>query len=328
MDPLTHAVSGAVLARALPRKSLPPGQVLLLAGLAMLPDIDIVLSWFSDVAYLRYHRGITHSLLMLPLWVWLLRALLGQRTGLPTWLIAAAIALHIGLDVITSFGTMVFAPLSDWRASLDWVFIIDPCFTVCWLLPLLLGLILRRHARRMARLALILAACYLTLTFGAHRQALDIAQALAPEARAVAALPLPFSPLHWQLIVDEGAEYARAMLDLAPGWPDLGALFPARFHEQFLPALPTKQLQWQRFPKLRLPSETSGGARFYLWFARFPVTLRRDERGIEAGDLRFGIERDARRWPFRLRLHAGGARLIWREGRETPLSSEQRPVQK
>ncbi len=328
MDPLTHAVSGAALARALPGKPLPRRQVLLLVGLAMLPDIDIVLRGFSDLAYLRYHRGATHSLLMLPLWVWLLRALIGRRTGLPAWLIAAAIALHIGLDVITSFGTMVLAPFSDWRAALDWVFIIDPGFTACWALPLLAGLALRRHARRMARLALALAACYLVLTFAAHRQALEVARAHAPKARAVAALPLPFSPLHWQLIVDEGSRFERAMLDLAPGWPDLGALFPARFRQRFLPALPAGQLQWQRFPRLHLPPGADKDARFYLWFARFPVQLRQDSGGIEAGDLRFGIDRDARRWPFRLRLQAGHGRLIWRDNANNPLLPEQRPVQK
>jgi inner membrane protein len=57
--------------------------------------------------------------LLLPLWAlgaaWLLAKLVRAPGG---WralygLCAAAIALHIACDVITNFGTMVFAPLSD-----------------------------------------------------------------------------------------------------------------------------------------------------------------------------------------------------------------------
>lgn len=319
MDPLTHAVSGVALARALPRAPLPRRQVLWLAALAMLPDADIVLSWFSDAAYLRHHRGVTHSLLMLPLWTWLIHALPRKRkSALPPWLIAAAIGLHIGLDVITSFGTMILAPLSDWRAALDWVFIIDPAFTACWLLPLLAGLAMPRHARRAAQSSLALAGAWLLLTLAAHQAALDTARSHAPNA-AVAALPLPFSPLHWQLIVDRGDHFERAMLDLAPGWPDAGALFPARFRARFIPARPADDLHWQRFTRLGADASAPAGLDFYLWFARFPVVLNQQNGVTAAGDLRFGIARDARRWPFRLRLEGNQAWLIWRDGRKTLL---------
>ncbi|MDQ6965610.1 MAG: metal-dependent hydrolase [Mariprofundaceae bacterium] len=101
MDPLTHALSGSVLARALPGKPLPTRYVMLLVLLTMAPDADFVLHYISDTTYLQYHRGVTHSLLMLPLWTWLIYSLLPARrasfiahpTRLPAWLIAAAIAM-------------------------------------------------------------------------------------------------------------------------------------------------------------------------------------------------------------------------------------------
>jgi inner membrane protein len=32
------------------------------------PDLDFVIGFLGPVAYLQFHRGVTHSLLMLPLW--------------------------------------------------------------------------------------------------------------------------------------------------------------------------------------------------------------------------------------------------------------------
>ncbi|RMD64943.1 MAG: metal-dependent hydrolase, partial [Planctomycetota bacterium] len=74
MDPLTHALAGAALGRAAARP-LSGRPLALLVLLSLAPDADIVLSWISDVVYLKYHRGVTHSLLMLPLWIWLAHAL-------------------------------------------------------------------------------------------------------------------------------------------------------------------------------------------------------------------------------------------------------------
>jgi len=72
VDPLTHAISGAALARAFPKQPLPAKQVFFIILLTMAPDSDIVLRLISDPVYLQHHRGLTHSLLMLPLWSWLI----------------------------------------------------------------------------------------------------------------------------------------------------------------------------------------------------------------------------------------------------------------
>jgi inner membrane protein len=40
-----------------------------------------------------------------------------------------ALGAHIVGDLITGFGTIVFAPLSDWRAALGTTFIIDLWFS-------------------------------------------------------------------------------------------------------------------------------------------------------------------------------------------------------
>src|SRR5882762_8545420 len=139
MDTLTHALSGALLARATAPRDAPPRSIprRIAAGFfaCAAPDLDFVTGFAGPVAYLVNHRGVTHSLVLLPLWslgvAWLLAKLLRDPGG---WralygISALAIATHIAGDVITSYGTMVLAPLSDWRAGIGTTFIIDLWFT-------------------------------------------------------------------------------------------------------------------------------------------------------------------------------------------------------
>ena len=178
MDPLTHAISGAALARAFPTHPLPRKQFIFLVLLTMAPDADILLRVLSDTVYLQHHRGLTHSLLMIPLWGWLIFSLCSrQMKNQPVmpWLIGLALLLHISLDLITTFGTMILSPFSDWRASFDLVFIIDPLLSGCLLIPLLLGLKWRSHARKLAIFSLMLMCSYLGLTYSNQQQAIDLA---------------------------------------------------------------------------------------------------------------------------------------------------------
>ena len=118
MDPLTHALSGALLARAAAplSSSTHSGQIVLplrlqvAAGFAAaaFPDVDLVLRLIDTLTYLNWHQGPTHSLVLLPLWAWLLAWLFSWLTRkrfswklfmLPTCL---GIAIHIAGDLVTS----------------------------------------------------------------------------------------------------------------------------------------------------------------------------------------------------------------------------------
>lgn len=285
----------------------------------MAPDADYVLRLISDTAYLQYHRGVTHSILMLPLWAWLSLSLFRRsrrKHPLLPWLIALVIACHIVFDLITSFGTMIFAPLSDARLAWDLVFIIDPLFSATLAIPLAAGLWLQQRQRMCAAIALTGMGLYLLLTVYSHQQALEMTRARFPAAEAVHALPLPFSPFHWQLIASFPDHYQRAAVDMLPGFPGSSIVFTPSFAAPYLaPLREPARLQWQLLPSMqRLPGvDDLPEVVFYRWFARFPAIMREDASGLEIGDLRFG----AGLWPadpFRLHIDykpVPSSRLEW-----------------
>jgi inner membrane protein len=347
MDPLTHAISGAVLARAFPKHPLPRKQLIFLMLVTMMPDADVILRLFSDIVYLQHHRGLTHSLLMIPLWCWLVYSLsscrIKQQPMMP-WLIGGALLLHICLDLITSYGTMVLAPFSDWRASLDLVYIIDPLFTACLLLPLLLGLIWKQMKRWLASTGFILMLCYLGLAWINQQQAIELAKKAHPDANSYNALPLAFSPFNWQLIAVYPDYYARAAVTLRTQFSGTRSLFGAAFATSLISTRMTgpDDIFWQKLPAMHTLKEIDKlpGTAFYAWFARYPVLLKQDETFIKFGDLAFGGGAPGVRPTFQLYIDLKGnnrtdhttmtartaeeqrprAWLIWRKNRKSELT--------
>jgi membrane-bound metal-dependent hydrolase YbcI (DUF457 family) len=160
MDPLTHGITGALIAKAFftdryardaggEDKARVATWAMTLG--AILPDIDIFIGpiTHNDLAVIEVHRSVTHSILCLPIWAVLLAALMrwyarARGKESPSWGLLAAIcavglASHILLDVVTSFGTMVWSPWKYTRAAWDLVFIIDIALTGIVLLPQLLA---------------------------------------------------------------------------------------------------------------------------------------------------------------------------------------------
>jgi inner membrane protein len=102
---------------------------------AAFPDSDFIVRFIDPLTYLTTHRGITHSVTMLPLWAlglaFLLTLIVRRRYSWKAFVgvCALGISSHILGDVVTAFGTMIFAPFSTWRAQIPTTFIIDPYFT-------------------------------------------------------------------------------------------------------------------------------------------------------------------------------------------------------
>src|SRR5712692_4296160 len=132
---------------------------------AVFPDVDVIFGPIArnDLAVIELHRSITHSLLCLPVFAVVLAALTrwyARRRALesPSWvtlsgIYGVALASHILLDLVTSFGTMIWSPWKRARPAWDLVFIIDFALTAIVLLPQLVAWVYRQRERRFRRAA-------------------------------------------------------------------------------------------------------------------------------------------------------------------------------
>jgi inner membrane protein len=325
MDTLTHALSGALLARATaPRQpdetTLPLGRRVFLGFVAAaLPDLDFVMGQFGAVTYLLHHRGVTHSLIMLPLWAFALAwicALIWRRDR--SWrayfgVFALGIGIHIAGDWITSFGTMVLAPLSDLRVGIGTTFIIDLWFTAIIIAGLAAALVWR--ASRVPALAGLAVLCgYVAYQGVLQERAVEWGEAYAKaaglERAEVTAQPRPVSPYNWMVVVRDGDALRYSLVNLVRGeprnlTPDAGLI--ARLDA---PYLPLTQARWVHAAQFGSEAERAiareawnqGQFGFFRWFAAYPVLYRVDARNpstcVWFQDLRF-FTPGRGRWPFR-----------------------------
>ncbi|MDE1160527.1 MAG: metal-dependent hydrolase [Acidobacteriaceae bacterium] len=167
MEPVTHTLTGALLARSgFNRKAAYATAAMAIA--AEFPDIDTVSSVGGPVAGFVHHRGITHTFLGLPLEA---AFLLGCFYGLHRWRLARArnrgvsdlssitaapvrwgmlyllmllaLCSHLLLDFTNNYGIRPFAPFNPHWYAASIVFIFDPLLFVFLLAGLLLPALLR-----------------------------------------------------------------------------------------------------------------------------------------------------------------------------------------
>lgn len=143
MDSITHLLYGGVICAAIAPKLHRRAALLAGAALNTLPDLDVLPLQLCDdpVVRMTWHRAGTHSWLVLPLiaWViwWWFRRRGGRIAQAPTrwwWAIFLCLMAHPLLDSFTIYGTQLFWPLP--MPPLMWgsLFIVDPLFTLPWLL--------------------------------------------------------------------------------------------------------------------------------------------------------------------------------------------------
>ncbi len=299
MDTLTHALSGALLARATaPEQSnedtLPLRRRVFLAFVAAaLPDLDFVMGQFGTVTYLLHHRGVTHSLIMLPLWAFVLAwicALIWRRDR--SWrayfgVFALGIGIHILGDWITSFGTMVFAPFSDARVGIGTTFIIDLWFTGIILAGLAAAFIWR-SSRAPALAGLAVLCGYVAYQGVLQQRAVEWGEAYASAAglehAEVTAQPRPISPYNWMVVVRNGESLRYSLVNLVRRKPRSLAPDAGLLARLDAPYLPLTQARWVRTAHFgnetdRAIAREAWSQRqfaFFRWFAVYPVLYRVD----------------------------------------------------
>jgi membrane-bound metal-dependent hydrolase YbcI (DUF457 family) len=173
MDTITHGIAGALIGKAVFRGeemfapgAMNRGRVItwsLMLG-AIFPDSDVIRDIFSHdkLLMITWHRSITHSLALMPVWALLLAWITGAFAKWRKWeapsfavltgIYVVGILSHILLDLVTTFGTMIWSPINWSRPAWDLIFIIDFTLTGILLVPQLLAWVYA-HPEKMKRRA-------------------------------------------------------------------------------------------------------------------------------------------------------------------------------
>lgn len=174
MDTITHALFGLVIHRSLDKHMLSKEmkRALLFTSVvgSEIPDIDVISQlWDTGGRYLMWHRGITHSVFLIPLWAALLTCLSAvfwrirdaaflKRLG---WIGLLAVFIHDTSDIFNAWGTGYLEPFTHARLTFGTVPIVDLTIWVIVAGAFLLAWLRRQHAARIFRTA----ACLILLQF-------------------------------------------------------------------------------------------------------------------------------------------------------------------
>ena len=215
MDSLTHLFVGAAIAAAI----APPRhrRAALLAGAALnsLPDLDVLPLLLSNdpVVRMTWHRGATHSLLVLPFVAWALWAWFKHRGGRVAeaprrwfWIFVCTLLAHPLLDALTVYGTQLLWPLPMPPVMWSTLFIIDPALALPLLLACLVAWFARERivAQRALVCGLVFAGAYLGWSLLAkslvEREADRALASLRLQHAPRFSVPMPFNTLSWRVV--------------------------------------------------------------------------------------------------------------------------------
>ncbi|ARU63480.1 hydrolase [Tumebacillus avium] len=134
MDTVTHTLFGIVLYRAINKVEMTPSlkRSFLFTSLvgSQSPDIDVISQlWDTQGMYQMWHRGITHSIFMVPIWAMLLSLIcfLIWRTKDKRifFLGVLAVFIHDTSDIFNAWGTGYFEPFTHARLTFGTIPILD-----------------------------------------------------------------------------------------------------------------------------------------------------------------------------------------------------------
>lgn len=305
MDSLTHTLTGAVIARAIDDEKV--GNWGTIAGLAMgfFPDTDFVLGLFNRQFYLEYHRDFTHSLLLIPFYAlffsWLFVKISKRHHFWSFYKICLPVLIsHVLLDLLTSYGTMIFSPFFEHRFAWDLIFIIDLVFSGIIFFPLLFSIFWKKKAQLVCRGSIIGLIIYILFCWIQHDRAIELTKVFAKnlneEVLQVAALPQPVSPFRWANYIETKDKVYQGFVDLLreepPGVMTRSSYF-GKLNSLYWPPGEVQYKSWEKFQDSPWVEKalTTDGVKFYYWFARFPVVSSVNSKDgrhrVEFVDVRF-----------------------------------------
>lgn len=226
---LGPSVQGAILGKYQGRKAYLYG-----AMLGTLPDLDVLICYGDPISNMTYHRGFSHSLIVLTLvgliGSWLISRYhqwrdmplpyAGKRLALAMTL---ALTTHPILDSFTVYGTQLLWPLQESLSltpfSIASIFIIDPLYTLPLLIATIIGLMKGRKlsvfksgllasCQRLAVSMLVMSSSYLLLSLGLKYYAQDQAEQTLAAANIdniirIKTMPVLPTILMWRSVAED-----------------------------------------------------------------------------------------------------------------------------
>ena len=259
----THTFVGLAIARTGAAKWAPHAAVTAVIA-SNFPDIDSIAGLWGTAAYLDHHRGITHSLIGVPIFALVLSGVMYifSEKFWQTYSIAViAMATHPALDYLNSYGLRPFLPWSQKWFYGDAVFIIDPYLDLILLIGILAGLWSPRIKRGAAWLSLVLSVLYVGARLQLHTAALSKLNSQASQISGVqtsAALPQMLNPQSWEGFIETNRTITK---------------LPIHALREPL-AISDRAIQVNRGPSGEVVTYAANArsAAALLRFARFPVT--------------------------------------------------------
>src|SRR5262245_20795532 len=228
------------------------------------PDIDSIAGLWGTGAYLDHHRGITHSLIGVPVFALLLSAVMYFFSGKfwATYAVALiSMGTHPALDYLNSYGVRPLLPWSRKWFYGDAVDIIDPYLDLLLLIGILAGAWSPRIRCGAAWVSLILAVLYIGARVELHGMALSRLKNQAAQISGVqtsAALPRMLTPQLWNGIIETDHSITQLPIDALRG------PFPSG----------DRVIRLSRGPSDEVVAHAANApsAAALLRFARFPIT--------------------------------------------------------
>jgi inner membrane protein len=233
---------------------------------ANLPDIDSIAGFWGTASYLDHHRGITHSLIGVPILSLLLSVVMYffSRNFVSTYAVAlVAMATHPALDYLNSYGLRPFLPMNATWYYGDTLFIFDPYLDAALLIGLILGVRYPKLRQSGAILSLLLGIAYIGARMELHAAAVSREESsfnsgVSSKPETWALLPRMWNPVSWDLIAAFPDRVVNNEISIKTAPPD-----PAVMQAAGTPSA-AALLRFARFPVTRVERLPSGyGVTFF-----------------------------------------------------------------
>ncbi|MGM0932319.1 MAG: metal-dependent hydrolase [Bacteroidota bacterium] len=285
MDSLTQIVLGAAVGEAVLGRKVGNKAMLYGAIAGTIPDLDTFAGAFTDtITAIEWHRGFSHSIvfavLFAPVFGWLISKI--ERKSIATWqnwswLMFWSLVTHPLLDAHTTWGTQLLWPL-EVRLAYKNIFVIDPLYTLPFLVFLILAMRQKRDSRKRRKynnLGLIISSIYLlVITPGIKLYTYNkFTDALAEQGIAykkIETKPAPLNTILWTANVEVEDAYLIGDYSLFDSQPIKFVEYPKKHHLLG---------EWRQRKNVQRLIKISEG-----WY-----TISEKEGDLYFNDLRFGI---------------------------------------